>query len=65
MVVAEDAGSKEIIGFVEIGTMPSAVLLRSEWEGNIIESYAETPYMGNVCVDEGYRRQGDDAIHFL
>ena len=65
MVVAEDAGTKEIIGFVEIGTMPSPVMLRTEWEGNIIESYAETPYMGNVCVDEGYRRQGSYCMLYL
>jgi ribosomal protein S18 acetylase RimI-like enzyme len=59
MVVAVDETSQAIVGFVEVGTLPSPVPVRKEWQGNIIEEYPESPYMGNVCVDPDFRRQSN------
>lgn len=55
MCVAVDDGT--VVGFMEVGMLPSPVPRRTEWQGNIVESYPESPYIGNLCVQEAYRRQ--------
>jgi ribosomal protein S18 acetylase RimI-like enzyme len=58
MVVATDSESKEVLGFLEVGTLPSPVAETVEWEGATTQVRPEVPYLGNVAVSRECRRQG-------
>lgn len=55
IVVATESG--EIAGFMELGTMPSPIPVKTVWEGIETESRPEMPYLANVAVGEAYQRQ--------
>jgi ribosomal protein S18 acetylase RimI-like enzyme len=58
MIVACDSDNAEALaGFMELGTMPSAVPVIQTWEGEKTETYPETPYLGNLAVADEYRRK--------
>lgn len=55
----ENLSSKSIVGFIEVGTLPSPVPLpTNDANGNPIQSILEVPYLGNVAVDRDFRRKG-------
>ena len=56
IVVVPDNGN-DVAGFMELGTMPSAIPVKSEWNGVETESRPEMPYLANVAVGTNYRRQ--------
>ena len=59
MILGEDTDNhNKIIGFMELGTMPSPISTIKEWEGKKIEIKPEIPFLGNVVVDEDQRRKG-------
>ena len=59
MILGEDAeNNNKVIGFMELGTMPSPISTKQEWEGEEIEIRPEIPFLGNVVVDENQRRKG-------
>ena len=58
MVVAVEPGSEAVVGFLEVGTLPSPVPMTVAWRGADVQSFPEVPYLANVVVDEGFRRQG-------
>lgn len=58
MVVAVDGDCEEVIGFLEIGSLPSPVPRTVTWKGASMEGHPEVPFLANVVVDEPYRRQG-------
>ena len=58
MVVAVDPQSDAVVGFLEVGTLPSPVPTPVIWNGVKAEGFPEVPYLANVVVDERFRRQG-------
>ena len=58
MVVAVDPSSDAVVGFLEVGTLPSPILMTVSWQGADLEGFPEVPYLANVVVDERFRRQG-------
>lgn len=57
MLVAEDPASGAVVGFTEIGLLPSPAPLAAVWGGADTEATVDVPYLGNLCVDPDYRRQ--------
>jgi ribosomal protein S18 acetylase RimI-like enzyme len=57
LIVAVDQGNDEVAAFMELGTMPSPILVTTFWEGQEIESRPELPYLANLAVSSTYRRQ--------
>jgi ribosomal protein S18 acetylase RimI-like enzyme len=55
IVVATETG--EIAGFMELGTMPSPIPVKTMWEGVETDSRPEMPYLANVAVGQSYQRQ--------
>lgn len=57
MLLAETE-NEGIVGFLEIGMLPSPIPVKKQWEGQEIEERPEVPYLGNVAVSSTCRRQG-------
>jgi ribosomal protein S18 acetylase RimI-like enzyme len=59
VAVEKDGNNKdEIAAFLEVGTLPSPVMVNSTWEGQSIETRPEVLFLGNVAVKQQYRRRG-------
>lgn len=61
MVVAVEKDGKnnnEIAAFLEVGTLPSPIMVNSTWEGQSVETRPEVLFLGNVAVSDKYRRKG-------
>lgn len=55
---APGQGGTEVVGFLEVGLLPSPVVVPVSWEGQETESRPEVPFLGNVAVSPARRRQG-------
>ena len=53
MVLAQADAS--VVGFMEVGMLPSPL---PRTEAGADETFPDVPYIGNLCVDPGYRRRG-------
>jgi len=52
-------GSKGyVVGFVEIGMLPSPIKEEKEWNGVTAKSTVDVPYIGNLVVNKEWRRNG-------
>lgn len=58
IVVDNNTNKKDIVGFLEVGLLPSPVPLNTTWNDVTVESIVDVPYLGNVIVREDSRRQG-------
>jgi len=57
MFLAEnDEGT--VCAFLELGLLPSPVVVKTVWEGEEVESRPEVPFLGNVAVAPDSRRAG-------
>jgi len=47
-----------LVGFLEVGMLPSPIAEEVEWQGALVKANIEKPYLGNVAVAETARRRG-------
>lgn len=47
-----------VVGFVEIGMLPSPIKEEKEWNGVLTKATVDVPYLGNLVVDNEWRRNG-------
>lgn len=52
------SSSPLLVGFLEMGMLPSPIAEEVEWQGAMVKSNIEKPYLGNVAVAESARRRG-------
>ena len=57
-MIVGTTSDNEIISFLEVGLLPSPIPVKVVWNGVEAATSVDVPYLGNVLVSEGFRRQG-------
>jgi predicted N-acetyltransferase YhbS len=51
------SSSSTVVGFIELGTMPSPIMMEKEWNEVTISTRPELPFVANLVVAKSIRRQ--------